>query len=1275
MPLIKARSSSLMNSIDLRGTPTAATAAAGTSTTQLASTGFVSTEISNLVNSAPTLLDTLDELAAAIGDDASFSTTMTTALSEKVALAGGTMTGALVLSGAPANDLEASTKKYVDDGLLAQLISSTDDVPEGTNNLYHTTARVRAGITLSSDNTTVLDYDSATGVIAYAHPTTAGIIEDASNLYYTDARVRAAISLTTTDSTILSYSNTTGAFTFAEQDTDKVDEGSTNLYFTTTRARDSVSAGTNVTYNSATGVISADGAVVSVNGADGIVTIGTDDVDEGSSNLYFSDTRARNAISLTSTDTNTLSYSAGTGVLTYTKPNSDGIAEGTTNLYFLDSRARAAISASGDVAYNSTSGVITFNMADHDTDDLAEGTANLYFLDSRARGAISVAGSLAYNSTTGVISYTTPDTDGVDEGSLNLYYTDARARASISAGGDLSYVSSTGVMSYTTPDTDGITEGSVNLYYTDARTRAAISVTGDLTYNGTTGAIGFALADHTTADLAEGTNLYYLDSRARAAISVSGAALAYDNTTGVLSTNALVASVNTKTGVVTLTTDDINEGSTNLYYTDARVRSAVSLTSDDTTVLSYSSGTGAFTYAKPNTDKISEGTTNLYFTDARARAAFSEGTGVSITAGEIAIGQAVATTDNVTFNDLVVDGDLTINGTTTTVNTATLDVEDINITVAKGAASAAAANGAGLTVDGAAATILYVSATDTWDFNKDVKGTFIGDLTGDVVGDLTGDVTGTVSDISNHDTDALSEGTANLYYTDGRSRAAISVNSTELGYDNSTGVITYTQGNTDGVAEGSTNLYFSDARARGAISVSGDMTYNSTTGVIGFALADHTTTDLAEGDNKYYTDARARASISVTGDLAYVAGTGVISYSTPDTDGVTEGTTNLYYTDARVRAAISGSGDIVYDSATGDFAYSTPDTDGVDEGTTNLYHTTARARATISASDDLTYDSATGVMTFKMSDHDTDDLSEGTANLYYTDARVHSAISLTSDDQDIMSYDNAGGFTFAIGNMDTDDVTEGTSNLYFTTGRARASVSAGSNISYDSATGVISTLAAVQSVNGATGVVVIGTDDVDEGSSNLYYTDARAQASITMVSDDTTILSYASGTGTITYVTPDTDAINEGSVNEYFTNARADARIAAASIDDLSDVDTGSPADGAALVWSSSGQKYVTTDLSTTTTAANFTANGTDTDFDLTSVVVDSIENTTVFINGIFQAPTYSYTISNDGTDTTISFDAAPEANDIITVRYILGGTLNTDGILNESSTIDGGTY
>jgi hypothetical protein len=274
-----------------------------------------------------------------------------------------------------------------------------------------------------------------------------------------------------------------------------------------------------------------------------------------------------------------------------------------------------------------------------------------------------------------------------------------------------------------------------------------------------------------------------------------------------------------------------------------------------------------------------------------------------------------------------------------------------------------------------------------------------------------------------------------------------------------------------------------------------------------------------------------------------------------------------------------------------------------------------------------------------------------------------------------MSYDNAGGFTFAIGQMDTDDVTEGATNQYFTTTRARSAISAGSNISYDSATGVISSTAGVTSVNGATGVVVIGTDEVDEGSSNLYHTSARVHQAITLVSDDSSILAYASGTGTLTYNTPDTDAIAEGAVNEYYTNARADARIALASIADMSDVSTTGVQDGYALVWDAVGAEFVTNDLSTTSTHSNFTANGTDTSFTLTGIEVASIDNTTVFVNGIFQAPTYSYTMTTANSESTIVFDTAPEANDIVTVRYIIGGTLNTDGLLNENDTIDGGTY
>lgn len=73
----------------LTGTPLAPTATAGTNTTQIATTAFVSTAVSNLVNTAPSTLDTLNELATALGNDANFSTTITTSISGKVSKSGG----------------------------------------------------------------------------------------------------------------------------------------------------------------------------------------------------------------------------------------------------------------------------------------------------------------------------------------------------------------------------------------------------------------------------------------------------------------------------------------------------------------------------------------------------------------------------------------------------------------------------------------------------------------------------------------------------------------------------------------------------------------------------------------------------------------------------------------------------------------------------------------------------------------------------------------------------------------------------------------------------------------------------------------------------------------------------------------------------------------------------------------------------------------------------------------------------------------------------------
>ena len=88
-----------LESPSLTGTPVAPTATVGTNTTQIATTAYVRSEISALVASAPATLDTLNELALALGNDAAFSTTVTNSLGLKAPLASPSFTGTIVSSG------------------------------------------------------------------------------------------------------------------------------------------------------------------------------------------------------------------------------------------------------------------------------------------------------------------------------------------------------------------------------------------------------------------------------------------------------------------------------------------------------------------------------------------------------------------------------------------------------------------------------------------------------------------------------------------------------------------------------------------------------------------------------------------------------------------------------------------------------------------------------------------------------------------------------------------------------------------------------------------------------------------------------------------------------------------------------------------------------------------------------------------------------------------------------------------------------------------------
>ena len=108
-------------------------------TSIIANKSYVDTAITNLVDGAPGLLDTLNEIAAAINDDANFFTTVTNSINGKLSLTGGTLTGALTLNADPVNALEAATKQYVDaaESAAQSAAESTaqaalDDVLDGT---------------------------------------------------------------------------------------------------------------------------------------------------------------------------------------------------------------------------------------------------------------------------------------------------------------------------------------------------------------------------------------------------------------------------------------------------------------------------------------------------------------------------------------------------------------------------------------------------------------------------------------------------------------------------------------------------------------------------------------------------------------------------------------------------------------------------------------------------------------------------------------------------------------------------------------------------------------------------------------------------------------------------------------------------------------------------------------------------------------------------------------------------------------------------------------
>ena len=331
-------------------------------------------------------------------------------------------------------------------------------------------------------------------------------------------------------------------------------------------------------------------------------------------------------------------------------------------------------------------------------------------------------------------------------------------------------------------------------------------------------------------------------------------------------------------------------------------------------------------------------------------------------------------------------------------------------------------------------------------------------------------------------------------------------------------------------------------------------------------------TNANNGKVLYWNEANSKVELKSVSTDSLIEGSGNLFYTntrfdtrlaTKSTDDLSEGSTNLYYTDARVATKIStmsmtsltdvnsvSAGDdgkvLTYNNSTGNFQFASMLNDSLlpvtDHGT---------------ITDGTVISGATGVTTTQieaLSNVSPTQASNGQVLVYNSSASEWQPGTVTTGGIQV-----GGGVTTLLGLNDvpgtyvgegnqflkvksaedgiefvtpsTDNVAEGSTNLYYTDGRVATYLSTNSY--------------ATQSFVNAAITTKDNTDEITEGSNNLYFTNARADARIAAAT---------------------TADLTEGA-NLYFTNARADARITAASLTALGDVDTVSVGDNGKILY------------------------------------------------------------------------------------------------------------
>ena len=418
------------------------------------------------------------------------------------------------------------------------------------------------------------------------------------------------------------------------------------------------------------------------------------------------------------------------GELAYVQDRSGDGASAKLFIESVDSGANPVIHAIGgkyytDILDGASTAPANLSVGNGDTSG-----GSLKLLEDSDNGtnftALKAADSLAAS-----VTFTLPATDGTNGQVLGT-----------DASGNLSFISTTSTIGGAS-DTNfsSLADGHVAIYDADTSMWLNKAVSGDVTM-ADTGA--FTLG----SDVVDGTNIAddSIDSEHLVDGSIDTAHLANDSVDAdKLASNAVVfasvdgaAVITAAEGVSSNSTSDVTFPTTKAVFDYV---SAIDV--DDALALAGDSGTGS----------IDLDTQSLTVTGGTGVTSSASGQAITL-----AIGQDVSTSSNVTFGNitttgyiagpasmtidpaavgddtgtLIIAGNLQVDGTTTTINSTTVELDDLNFEVAAAAADSAAANGAGFTVGGALATLTYAHADTSWNMNKGLNITGGLSLTGSI---------------------------------------------------------------------------------------------------------------------------------------------------------------------------------------------------------------------------------------------------------------------------------------------------------------------------------------------------------------------------------------------------------------------------------------------------------------------------------------------------------------------------------------------------------------